>query len=193
MKAPVVIIGVGALGSHLALFARNWNHPLRVVDFDHIETKNVLSQFHSKMGMGKNKAQGIQQALQGLFGIKVEAIPHRLTEDNSKVLLGGAALVIDCTDNGAARRCIKAFVRKNNIPCLHGCLSADGQFAQVIWDEIFEEDDEGTPGQATCEDGANLPFHALAAAQLAVVAQMFLSTGTRRSLMLLPDKTVRLA
>jgi len=33
MNQPVVIIGVGALGSHFVLFARNWDYPLRLVDF----------------------------------------------------------------------------------------------------------------------------------------------------------------
>ena len=190
--SKIVIVGVGALGSHTAMFLRNVGN-LTFVDHDRTEAKNILSQFHTKMGSGKNKALGLQQALLGLFGVKAEAVPHRLVPDNAEAILGSAGLVIDCTDNAAARRCIQTYVRSKNIPCLHGCLSLDGQFARVIWDDIFKEDEEGIEGQATCEDGQNLPFHALAGAQIAIVAQRFLKTGVRTSLMLLPDKIIQIA
>lgn len=193
MEKTVVIVGVGALGSHLALLARNWKNPLRIVDFDRIEQKNTQSQFHSKMGLGKNKAQALQQALQGLFGVKVEAIPHKLADDNAENLLKSVALVIDCTDNAAARRVIQKHVRKHSIPCLHGALSADGIFGRIVWDELFVADEEGKEGQATCEDGEQLPMFALAAAQVAVVAQRFLKDGTRQSFQVMPTGIVRLA
>lgn len=189
----VVIIGVGALGSHVVLLARNWKSSLRIVDFDRIETKNTQSQFHSKMGLGKNKAQALQQALQGLFGIKVDAVPHKLVDDNTGAVLSEAALVIDCTDNAAARRVIQKHVRKHGIPCLHGALSADGIFGRIVWDEIFVLDEEGKEGQATCEDGEQLPMFALAAAQIAVTAQRFLKDGTKQSFQVMPTGIVRLA
>lgn len=193
MKGTVVIVGAGALGSHLVLIARNWPHPLKVVDFDKVEQKNILSQFHTKMGLGRNKAQALQQAMQGMFGTKIEVVPHRLTPDNAEAVLGGAVLVIDCTDNAAARRTIKDFVRKEGIPCLHGCLSAAGDFARIVWDEYFQEDEEGAEGAATCENGDNLPFHALAASQIAVNAQIFLKTGVKRSTMLTPVQPIPIA
>jgi len=193
MEKTVVIVGVGALGSHVVLLARNWKNPLRIADFDRIETKNIQSQFHSKMGLGKNKAQALQQALQGLFGVKVEAISHKLADDNAENLLKSATLVIDCTDNIAARRVIQKYVRKHDIPCLHGALSADGAFGRVVWDEHFTADEEGKEGQATCEDGEQLPMFALAAAQVAVVAQRFLKDGTRQSFQVMPVGIVRLA
>jgi hypothetical protein len=193
MSKPVVIVGAGALGSHLALFARNWENPLRIVDFDKVEQKNTQAQFHSRMGLRRNKAQALQQGLQGLFGVKVEAVPHKLVGDNAGQLLSGAALVIDCTDNAAARRTIQDHVRANGIPCLHGALSADGSFGRVVWDEHFTADEEGQEGEATCEDGAALPFFALAAAQVAVAAQRFLEDGVRQSFQLSPAGAVRLA
>lgn len=189
----VIIIGVGALGSHVALLARNWKNPLRIIDFDKIETKNTQSQFHSKMGLGKNKAQALQQALQGLFGVKIDTVPHKLVDDNAENLLKSAALVIDCTDNAAARRVIQKYVRKHGIPCLHGALSADGTFGRVVWDEHFVLDEEGKEGQATCEDGEQLPMFALAAAQITVSAQRFLKDGTRQSFQVMPTGIVRLA
>ncbi len=193
MPDTVVIVGVGALGSHLALLARNWDARLRLVDFDRVEQKNVQAQFHSRMGLGRNKAQALQQALQGLFGLKVESLPRRLEANNAVQLLGGSVLVIDCTDNAEARRHIQEFVRQHEIPCVHGALAADGTFARVIWDEHFVADEEDEPGQATCEDAEQLPFFALAGAHMAQEAQRFLKDGSKRSLQITPTSVLRLA
>ena len=193
MSGTVVIVGAGALGSHLALLARNWEADLKVVDFDRVEQKNTLAQFHSKMGLRQNKAQALQKALTGLFGRRVEAVPHRLTDDNAAALLGGAAMVVDCTDNAEARRVIQRQVQAEETPCLHGALSADGTFGRVIWDDLFTADEEGEPGQATCEDGQQLPMFALVAAQLAVAAQRFLDSGQQQSFQISPSGIIRLA
>jgi len=193
MNKTIVIVGAGALGSHLVLLARNWDASLRVVDFDRVEQKNTLAQFHSKMGLRQNKAQALQKALIGLFGVRIDAVPHRLTEDNAATLLGEAALVLDCTDNAEARRVIQRQVQAAGTPCLHGALSADGTFGRVVWDEHdFTADEEGEPGQATCEDGQQLPMFALVAAQLAVAAQRFLDSGQQQSFQISPSGIIRL-
>lgn len=196
MKPPIVIVGVGALGSHLGLLLRNWAYPtglypIRVCDFDRVEKKNVMSQFHTTMGVGRNKAQAFQQALHGMFASRVEAFPHKLTLDNVTTLLGGAALVIDCTDNAEARRVIQGFVKPMKIPCLHGCLGADGTIGRVVWTDQFKPDEAGE-GQATCENGEHLPFIGMVSSYLAQAAQRFLKTGERWAFQVLPDKVIRL-
>lgn len=192
MAGQIVIIGVGALGSHLVLFGRNWKQGLKVVDFDKIESKNTMSQFHTNQSKGRNKVQALQQAMQGMFGIKIEVVPYKLREDNVHVILGGAGLIVDCTDNAEARRIIQGFAKANDTPCVHGALSASGDFARIVWTEKFVLDEEDAPGQATCEDGENLPFHGLAASQLAVVVQLFLRTGTKRNFQISPVGAIRL-
>lgn len=188
----VTIVGVGALGSHVALLARNWKVNFHLVDFDRVEQKNTQGQFHTKMGLRQNKAQALAKSFQGLWGMKVETTPHKLTADNVEVVLGSSDLVIDCTDNAEARRLIQTFVKDKGIPCLHGALSADGDFARALWTEEFTADEEGEPGQATCEDGENLPFHGGAAFVITQAAQAFLKTGTKRSYQLLPEHLMRL-
>lgn len=193
MGTKIIVIGVGALGSHFVLFARNLGHPIKLIDMDRVEQKNTQGQFHSKMGLGKNKAQAMQQALQGLWGFKVEVVPYKLTPDNAEVLLDDACLIIDATDNAAARRAIMSMVRTHKVPCLHGALAADGSFGQVVWDEFFKEDEEGEVGQATCEDGENLPFHASVAAQMVLSAQKFLKTGVKISYQMTHGSLLRIA
>ena len=182
MEKTAVLVGAGALGSHALLFARNL--PLRwvVVDFDRVEQKNVLAQLHPKGALGKNKAEALRQTLLGLFGTKIEAIPHRLVPDNTAALLGRADVVIDAVDNGATRRLIQAFVREKGTPCLHAAASADGAYGRVVWDPIFRVDDEAVPGAATCEDGATLPFHGLVGAAVAGVLQRWLVDDVYESL-----------
>ena len=70
----LVVVGVGALGSHVVLLGRNWPVRFVVVDFDRVEQKNVLSQFHSRKAVGKSKAQSVQQTAQFLFGQRLDAV-----------------------------------------------------------------------------------------------------------------------
>lgn len=182
----IVIVGAGALGSHAAIFLRNAGS-LIVIDFDRVTGVNVQAQMHVKQHLGRNKAQAVQQVLQSMFGVKAEAVPHRLTPDNADVLLRSATLVLDCTDNKAARDVIQMVVRVRGIPCLHGALAEDGVlFGRAVWDELFNADAE-TPGAATCENGEHLPFVALAASFVACVAQEYLTTKVKRSIQFTPS------
>lgn len=189
MNTRIVIVGAGALGSHLVLLGRNWSAQLVVIDFDRVERKNTMSQFHSNMGVGRNKAVALQQAMQGLFGLKIEAIPHRLGEDNAKTLVCGAGLVIDCVDNAVTRRVLRDASAREGVPCMHGALSADGQYARVMWNRDFAID-EGGEGEATCEDGRHLPFIGVVAAQMAAIVQRFLEDGTQQSVHMRPGGIV---
>jgi len=173
----VVVVGAGALGSHVIQFLRSCDVAIRVIDFDKVERKNVLSQFHGKGAVGKSKVLAIQQAVNFMFGVKIQTVPHKLVEGNAEQLLGGADLVLDCLDNGESRKVVQQFVRKSNTPCLHGALDANGTFGRVIWDAEFQIDYETTRGGATCENGEHLPFIVMVSAFLARAAQEFLTTG----------------
>jgi predicted ThiF/HesA family dinucleotide-utilizing enzyme len=174
----VAIVGAGALGSHAALFLRN-DARIKVIDFDRIEWKNVLSQFHTKPSVGKNKAEALKQSMSFLFDVKVEAIPHALSTTNAEQLLGGADVIIDCLDNAAARLVVQAYARAHGIACLHGALAPAGEFGRVVWDEAFTIDSESSAGAPTCEGGEFLPFVAIVASHLARAAQIFLKGGNK--------------
>jgi molybdopterin-synthase adenylyltransferase len=189
----ITIVGVGALGSHAALFLRNEKAGLKVIDFDRVEMKNTQAQVHTVMSVGKNKAQAIKQSFQGLFGREIVAAPHKLTKDNTLALLGSAVLVLDCTDNIQARKDISEFCKAQKLPLLHGALSASGDFARIIWSEHFTPDAEGGDTTATCVDGEHLPFFAMVGAFLAAEVQTFLKKGTKRSWQVTPSGILRLA
>jgi predicted dinucleotide-utilizing enzyme len=170
----IVIVGVGALGSHLVQFIRNEKVDLRIVDFDRVEQKNVMSQFHGKPGVGKSKVTALQQTMDFLFKRSLQVVSHKLVENNIDALMRGSTLVVDCLDNEASRKLVQDYVRKHNLPCLHGALAPGGEFGRAIWDEQFIIDSEAGAGAATCEDGEFLPFIALTAAYMARSVQIFL-------------------
>ncbi len=175
----VAVVGVGALGSHLVMLLRNMPVTLKVIDDDKVETKNVKSQFHTKMVVGKAKVEALKQTMNGLFGVKLETVPHRLTKDNVEQLLT-ADLVVDCLDNAPSRQIVQDWVRQKDIPCLHGALDADGSFGRVVWDAAFTIDGGSAVGTPTCEDGQHLPFIAITASYMAQSVKQFLMDGRRR-------------
>lgn len=198
----IVIVGAGALGSHVALILRNVAD-LKVIDFDRIEQKNLLSQFHNKGSVGRNKAQALQGLMSLLWGTKLEAVPHKLVDSNVEQLLGSADLVIDCLDNGTARRTVQQWcnsrdfiqdrwveVLRGTVPLLHGALAPDGAFGQVIWDEQFKIDDDAAGG-ATCEDGAFLPFIVIVSSYIALAAQTFIEDGKKIGFQVHPGGVAR--
>lgn len=190
MSKIVTIVGAGALGSHLVQFLRSEQVTIRVIDFDRVEQKNTLSQFHGKPSVGKKKVDSLKQAMQFLYGSRIETVSNKLLPDNVEALLTGD-LVIDCVDNAASRQLIQDRVRQTEIPCLHGALAADGSFARVIWDDAFVVDGETNQGTATCEGGEFLPFIAITSAYLARAAQIFLSTSEKVGFSISPAGSVR--
>lgn len=185
----IMIVGVGALGSHLALLLRNLGD-LILVDGDRIEMKNVLAQFHAKPGVGKNKTVALAQML-SLFDKKTTTFPVMVSPTNMVGILSGADLVVDCMDNGASRRLVQGGVRQLGIPCLHGGVDAQGTVGRIVWDEQFLVEDEDKVGTPTCEDGANLPFSALIASYMAISIRDFVRSGRRDSYSVYPGGVIR--
>lgn len=190
----IIVIGVGALGSHVVQFIRNLDININIIDMDSVETKNVQSQFHSKPNVGKNKVLSLQQSMNFLFGKRISINSNKLVESNAAQLLsssqGKTDLIIDCLDNAAARQIVQNYVRKNNIPCLHGALAADGSFGRVVWDENFKIDVE-SPGAATCENGNELPFIAITSSYIAQACKKFIEDGTKVGFQISPAGSLK--
>ena len=179
----IVVCGVGALGSTAVWFCRNLDAQLALVDFDRVESKNVMAQAFVKASIGKNKADALKAQLLTFFGVKAEAFGVRVSETNVEALCGNADLIIDAFDNHKSRRVLSQFARAKNKSLVHAALSGDGMFGIVRWDERFEPDVEDKEGQATCEGGEHLPLIGVLGASLARVVQDYLKDGTKRDIM----------
>lgn len=176
----IVVCGVGALGSTAVQYLRSLDAELRLVDFDHVESKNLSAQWFVKQSLGKNKAEAIRLQLANFYGVKAEAMGVRLGANNAAQLLSGAALAVDCFDNADSRIVLSESARAAGVPLVHAALAADGTFGMVRWDERFTPDREDAEGQATCEGGEHLPMIGLVGATLARTIQDFVTSGERR-------------
>lgn len=175
----IVFAGVGALGSNAVVACRNLGAQLVLVDFDRVESKNCLSQAFVKPSVGKNKAEALKLQLSNFWGIKAESFGVRIGEDNVEALCGAADLVVDAFDNAKSRRILATWARSADKPLVHAAVSADGTFGLVRWDERFTPDEEGTPGEATCEGGEHLPLIAMVSSTLARAIQDFVKDGAK--------------
>lgn len=186
----VVIFGVGALGSHMAAFLRNQGAVLRIVDFDRVESRNLQSQMHVKMGVGQNKTAALRGVLTNFWGMPssdIEARPVRAVATNIEELCAGADLLADCLDNAEGRRLLQGYARIKNLPLLHAAISADAHVGLVRWDEVFAVEEEGQAGQATCEEGGRmLPEMAMLGALAAKAAREFLTSGRKVGFLMSP-------
>lgn len=178
----ILFCGVGALGSNAAVLCRNAG-ALAFVDFDRVESKNLLAQAFVKQSVGRNKAEALKLQMLNFYSVKADAFGVRLTEENADALCGPADLLVDCFDNQASREVLSAYARRAGKPLVHAAISGDGTFGLVRWDERFAPDAEDAPGQATCEGGEHLPLIGLVAAVLARAIQDFVRSGIRRDAM----------
>lgn len=179
----IVFCGVGALGSTAAVLCRNLEASLVFVDFDRVESKNLLAQAFVKQSVGKNKAEALKLQLLNFHGVKTEAFGVRVTADNVNALIKDAGLIVDAFDNAASRALLSRAARASAIPLLHAAITGDGTFGLLRWDERFTADPEDVAGQATCEGGEHLPLIGLLGAALARTIQDFVKGGTRRDSM----------
>jgi hypothetical protein len=175
----IVFCGVGALGSTAVLLCRNLKAELRLIDFDRVESKNLLAQFFVKQSVGKNKAEALKLQLFNFWGVRADVAPVRLTEQNTLTLLGDADLIVDAFDNWSSRTLLSDYARAQGKALVHAALAADGSFGLVRWDERFVADREDAEGQATCEGGEHLPLIGFLGAALARAIQDFVARGER--------------
>jgi molybdopterin-synthase adenylyltransferase len=173
----ILFCGGGALGSHALFLARDLQHELAVVDFDRVETRNLASQWFVKQMVGKNKASALKMQLLNFYDVKLQDYTVKLTPLNVETILGEAGLVVECFDNAESRRVVQDDVRAKQKPCIHAGLAANGEFGVVRWDKNFTIDDEGAPGQATCEGRGFLPLILRVSSSLVASIQFFLADG----------------
>lgn len=131
--ATVAIVGVGGLGAPAALYlAAAGVGRLRLIDDDTVSLDNLQRQIIFRTAdTGASKAERAAQALQALNpNTHVEARSVRLTEANARVLLDGADIVLDGTDDFETRFAVNAACQALRVPLVSGAVGRwDGQVA----------------------------------------------------------------
>lgn len=133
LAAHVLIIGLGGLGSPVAMYlaAAGVGH-LTLVDFDAVDLTNLQRQIvHTTARIGMNKAASAAQSLRELNpDVRVDTIEQLLDADALLAQVKMASLVIDCTDNFQTRFAINAACVAAKVPLVSGAaIRLEGQVA----------------------------------------------------------------
>lgn len=132
-QAKVLVVGVGGLGSPIAIYlAAAGVGTLGLVDDDVVSVSNLQRQvLYSEQQQGQPKAECARQRLEALnSGITVNVYRTRLTADNARELIAQYDIVVDGTDNFAARYAISDACEALGKPYVYGAIKGlDGQVA----------------------------------------------------------------
>ncbi len=125
LAAKVAVVGAGGLGSPALLYlAAAGVGTITVIDHDHVDVTNLQRQVvHTIDRVGMAKTASGRRAVEAINrDVMVVEHPTRLTASNAFDLLGGHDVIVDGTDNLAARYVIGDAARRMGIPAVHGSV-----------------------------------------------------------------------
>ena len=122
--ARVAVVGCGATGSAVAaLLARAGVGTIRIIDRDYVEPSNLQRQtLFDEADARESLPKAIAAARRiAAFNSQIVVEPQvaDLTPDNIEVLLEGADLVLDGTDNFETRYLVNDYAVKNGVPWIY--------------------------------------------------------------------------
>ncbi len=130
-KSHVLIVGAGGLGSPAALYcAASGVGKLTICDFDTVDLTNLQRQIiHTTQSVGINKAVSAQQTIFKINPeVNVQTIQQKSSEAEFKILAENADVVIDCSDNFAARYALNRVCFALKKPLISGAaIGFEGQ------------------------------------------------------------------
>ena len=130
-QARVLIVGVGGLGSPIALYLTSAGvGTLGLIDDDTVSESNLQRQvLYSEPEIGLSKAEQAGKRLQALNSqVHIETYSERLTADNAEAIIGRYDLVVDGCDNFATRYLINDTCVRMGKVYIYGAIRAfDGQ------------------------------------------------------------------
>ena len=138
----VLVVGCGGLGSPALLYlAAAGVGCLGFMDSDRVDLSNLQRQIiHSTPDIGRTKVDSVVARLRALNPhVKLEPHGERLTAENAPILLAPYGVILDATDNFAAKYLLNDTCVALNKPLVHAGISAFcGQILTV------------RPGQSAC-------------------------------------------
>jgi molybdopterin/thiamine biosynthesis adenylyltransferase len=125
LKARVLILGLGGLGSPVALYLASAGvGELVLVDDDAVELTNLQRQIaHDMDSIGMNKAVSAAKRISEMNpSIRIEVIQERACAQRIEQLAQNCSLILDCTDSFEARFSANVAAWKVGIPLVSGAV-----------------------------------------------------------------------
>lgn len=152
-KAKVLIVGVGGLGSPIALYLAGAGVGcIGLIDDDRVSISNLQRQvLYSEKELGKSKAICAAERLTALNSeITVNVYPTRLTKENAKEIIGKYDIVVDGCDNFSTRYLIDEVCAEEQKPYVYGAIGGfEGQVSvfhygekQKTYRDLYPDEDE---------------------------------------------------
>ena len=136
LRSRVLIVGVGALGSPVALYlAAAGVGSIGLADHDHVRLSNLQRQvIHSMDGLNRPKVSGAARTVTALNpDVKVETIEATVDESNAMDLLGRYDVIVDGTDSFRARYLLSDAAYLLRKPLVHGSIfRVEGQVTVFV-------------------------------------------------------------
>ncbi len=157
--ARLVIVGCGGLGSPAAAYLAGAGvGSLRLIDGDRPETTNLHRQpFYDVAAPGTKVEQLRDHLLKINPTLRVSAVPRALTADNARVLLTGASLVLDGTDDARIKHLLNDACVNLGVPLLYAAAQGYGGYLALFENQpgginlrdVYPEPDPSLPDCAT--------------------------------------------
>ncbi len=133
LQASVLIIGLGGLGSPVAMYlAAAGVGELILVDDDAVELSNLQRQIiHTTESLGQSKVSSAACAIKKLNpDIKTIAINRRLQAEELTQQIATVDAVVDCSDNFSTRFAVNKACVSEGVPLISGAaIRLEGQIA----------------------------------------------------------------
>lgn len=143
LAARVLIIGLGGLGSPVAMYlaAAGIGH-LVLADFDTVDLSNLQRQIaHTTDRIGQTKVESAAQALRELNpDIQITCITQALDTESLALQIANVDVVVDCCDNFTTRFAVNVACVVAKVPLVSGAaIRLEGQVA------VFDNRDPNCP------------------------------------------------
>lgn len=135
-EGHVLVVGAGGLGAPALLYlaAAGVGH-ITVVDDDVVELSNLHRQvIHAEKSVGQPKVDSAAAAMRALNSdVEITAVHARVTEENADELIAGADVVLDGTDNFAARYVVSAACARAEVPHVWASILGFDAQLSIFW------------------------------------------------------------
>ncbi len=143
LASSALVIGAGGLGSPAAMYlAAAGIGQITLADGDAVDLTNLQRQIlHVTESVGKPKVASGREALARINpDVRVVALQRRVDPADLDVLVAGASVVLDCSDNFATRHAVNRACVRHRKPLVSGAaVRFDGQVS------VFDMRDESCP------------------------------------------------